>query len=866
MKFVYVEKCRENFFPKKSLTVTNETLDLIHSDLCGPMQTITPSGNKYIMTLIDDFSKFTHVYLLREKSEATTKMKEFVASMVNQYGKKPKVIRSDRGGEYVNKEMQEFLRNEGIKIQYTAPYSPQQNGTAERKNRYLVEMTRCLLIDAQLDNQFWAEAVMTANYLQNRLPSRTLDETPYEKWFNKKPNLSHIVKFGADVYAMIPTEKRRKLDEKAIKLKFVGYDECTKGLRLLNVNTKKITISRDFKVVDDKNEKSNENKSESVEESEFEVQLSRTAEGIIPENKNVANDEVENVDINEVPDCDSEYNSAVSSESDEDFIGFPRRSERLINKDLPKYVYSVQQNQHELAQPEPQSLKEALSSHDCEKWKQAMKEEFDSILKNETWEVVDLPNGKKPIGCKWVFKVKKNVDGHVERFKARLVAQGYNQKFGIDYNEVFAPVARHTTFRTLLSVSAKRNFYVKHFDAKTAFLNGELQEEIFMKLPPGFETKFGNGKVCRLKKSIYGLKQAARAWHKTLHKVLIHMGFKQCSSDLCLYVLKNDGKSCYLLTYVDDLIIACENEGIIIQIGDKLMKNFEIVSLGDVRHYLGLNIERNKNGNFYVNQTRYIDEIVESVGLRDAKISKIPIDPGYYKNDSNKNEACDREQYQRIIGQMLYIAINSRPDIAAAVSILSQKSSNPNITDLNEVKRVLRYLKGSRMLKLQLSENCCDTESLIGYSDADWAECRRDRKSNSGYLFKFNNGTISWSCRKQPCVTLSSTEAEYVALCEASREAIWLRRLLEELGEVQRQSTIIFEDNQSCLKQLQTEKFNNRSKHVDTKFHFIKKLSNNDFTYMYCPTEEMVADLLTKPIQRLKIEKLRTMSGLVNSH
>lgn len=646
-------------------------------------------------------------------------------------------------------------------------------------------------------------------------------------------------------------KKRKKLDEKAIKLKFVGYDECTKGYRLLNIVTNKIIISRDVQFINDKNVCSIENYISKPEE--IVVKLSKINGCEIEQA--VCDEFVENSD------SESEYDSIQNSETEDDFIGFPRRSERLARKVLNSTALSVQNCEED----EPKTYKEALTCSNKEKWEIAMKEEVNAILKNETWTLVDssdLPEGKKPIGCKWVYKIKRNVGGEAVRFKARLVAQGFSQKYGTDYNEVFAPVARQTTFRTLLSVAAKRNLFVKHFDAKTAFLNGDLQEQIYMKLPPGFENTLGNTKVCMLKKSLYGLKQSARVWNNTLHKVLVKMGFKHSSADSCLYIGNINKKLCYILIYVDDLVVVCEEENTIKSIHNELNKHFEIVSLGDIRHYLGMDIERDEEGNFLINQTHYIEDIIKSAGLQDAKISKIPIDPGYHKIDSTNSKMCDQKLYQKFIGQLLYVSVSSRPDISSSISILSQKLSSPNELDMNEVKRVLRYLKGNSKLKLQLSQNNSTVSNLIGYSDADWAECRTDRKSNSGFIFKFNHGTISWACRKQSCVTLSSTEAELVALCEASKEAIWLRRLLFDLGEVQQQSTIIFEDNQSCIKQLQSEKFSNRTKHVDTKFHFIKDLNDKELTFIYCPTEDMVADILTKPLQRVRTEKLRHLCGL----
>lgn len=252
--------------------------------------------------------------------------------------------------------------------------------------------------------------------------------------------------------------------------------------------------------------------------------------------------------------------------------------------------------------------------------------------------------------------------------------------------------------------------------------------------------------------------------------------------------------------------------------------------------------------------------MVKSAGLEDAKPSPIPLDPGYGKTTVADEQLPDNKEYQKLVGQLLYISVNTRPDISAAISILSRKVSNPHQVDWNELKRVTRYLKGTKNLWLRLSNNA-ECAGLVGHADADWAECRTDRKSNSGFVFKFNGGTVSWACRKQSCVSLSTAEAEFVALAEASQEALWLRRLLDDLGEDT--TVMIGEDNQSCLKMLDSEKFSNRTKHVATKFHFIRDLrQSKEIFYQYCPTEQMVADLLTKPLSRIKIEALRFSSGL----
>lgn len=380
-------------------------------------------------------------------------------------------------------------------------------------------------------------------------------------------------------------------------------------------------------------------------------------------------------------------------------------------------------------------------------------EELQSIESNQTWELVDLPPGKRAIGCKWVFTRKRNSNGQVQRYKARLVAQGFSQRYGTDYYEVFAPVVRQATFRTLMSVAAKRKMMVKQFDVKTAFLHGQLEEEIFMKQPPGFAVKNAENKVCRLKKSLYGLKQAARAWNQRLHEVLLSIGYEQGEADPCLYRKCVNGKWSYVLIYVDDLIAASEDPMIVDILERTLKSEFEIKSLGDIRCYLGLDVERNEAGDYFISQRKYIADVVQCANLQDAKPSSIPLDPGYEKHADQGTPLPDNQVYQQIVGKLLYLAVNSRPDISASISILSRKTANPSQQDWNELKRVVRYLKGTCDMKLRLS-NIGEPSELVGYADADWAECREDRKSNSGYIFQYNGGTISWACRKQTCVSL----------------------------------------------------------------------------------------------------------------
>lgn len=610
-----------------------------------------------------------------------------------------------------------------------------------------------------------------------------------------------------------------------MKLKFVGYDENSKAYRFVNIENDKITISRDVEFVQCK-----------------------------PDNL-----------IDNKPTTTDRVSSNIDSNGNGNQMNTPQRRSSRMNKGVPPnrlgYLTNETNEIKEENISEPKDLSEALSCEQKEKWIDAINDELNSLNHNKTWELVDRPTNRSTIGCKWTFKLKRDVNGNIVRYKARLVAKGYSQKFGCDYDEIFAPVVRQVTFRTLLSVAAKRNMKVKHLDVKTAFLYGELQETIYMEQPPGFKDQAHGDKVCKLNKSIYGLKQAAKVWNDTVKAALNRYGYKQSTVDPCLFFIRVKGKWCYVLIYVDDIITAYEDDDMASLLEENLRKDFDISSLGHISYYLGCQIERDLNGDFFINQNVYIKRIIEQSGMKDAKPSPIPLDTGYYKiSDENKLE--NNFFYQKIIGQLLYLSVNSRPDISASVSILSRKVNSPTKTDWNELMRVLRYLKGTGNLKLRLSNNRIN-EELIGYSDADWAEDRIDRKSNSGFIFKFNGGTISWACRKQQCVAMSSCESEFIALCEASQETVWLRKLLDDMHEIQNEPTVLHEDNQSCIQWAENPKFSNRTKHIDTKIYFVCGVGKNrEMTLTYCPTSEMIADLLTKPLNRIRLQKLRLMAGL----
>lgn len=430
------------------------------------------------------------------------------------------------------------------------------------------------------------------------------------------------------------------------------------------------------------------------------------------------------------------------------------------------------------------------------------------------------------------------------------------------FDEVFAPVVRHTTFRILLAIAGKKHLMIKHYDAKTAFLNGYLKETVYMSQPEGYEIE-DRRYACKLNKSIYGLKQAARVWNEQLHETLVELGFNQSEVDPCLYILVRGEDSIYLIVYVDDILIAAKTNEKIGEIAKSLKNRFPITDLGALHHYLGVQVERNE-GIYYIHQSNYIEKVASSVGLDNARSSKIPLDPGYMKARRDHEPMEKMEQYQQLIGALLYIATISRPDISASVTILSQFNKNPTQSDWTEAKRIVRYLMGTKDLKLKLGGEF-NNESIEGYADADWAGYSVERKSHSGYVYLLYGGCISWTCRKQSCVALSSTEAEYIALSEACQEGMWISYILRDLLGKDSLKLTLYDDNQSCIQIATNNKFSNRTKHIETRYHFVRRLRQEKIIELkYCPTDQMIADLLTKPLSATKLNFLLQKCNLQN--
>lgn len=863
---------------------STETLQIVHADVCGAMETKSIGGSQYFLLFLDDYSRMTFIYFLKHKHEVFQKFKDFQAMVENQQNKKIKILRTDNGGEFCNGAMENYLTKEGIIHQKTTAYTPEQNGVCERANRTVIEKARCLLFDAKLQKKFWAEAANTAVYLKNRSVTASLEnKTPYEVWYQRKPDLSHLRLFGSPVMVHIPKERRLKWDKKAEQYILIGYSDNIKGYRVYDPKKNVITVKRDIIVMEGKqriegtgeenaiwiqNEEKNLVQGEETQSTQNVMESSvdsRDSVGDITNNESLASpssDSSAYMDPEETSvdtSTDSVISTGISSSELQTLDGGEVVENKRVRRPPNRFGYTKLCVSNTLPGAEEIDFSEALSGPEAEQWKLAMCEELQSFEYNDAWELVDVPSDTSIVQCRWVLNKKLDVNDKV-RYRARLVAKGFSQRSGIDYVDTFSPVVKHSTLRLLFALSVQWCMDITHLDVTTAFLNGHLKENICMFIPEGYSCK-AKGKVLKLKKAIYGLKQSSLMWYERVKDSLCKLGFKISKHEQCLFTKINDNVKIIVAVYVDDFLIFSTCKAETENLKAVLSSEFKLKDLGCVKRYLGMRINVDKESNtITIDQQQYIEQLLLRFGMFDCRSVDTPIE---CKLNLEKAEKCVTDvPYQRLIGSLMYLAVLSRPDIAYAISYLSQFNNSHNETHYNHAKRVLKYLQKTKHYCLKYSK---DNVELKGFVDADWASDSLDRKSYTGFCFIMCGSVISWQSRKQKTVSLSSTEAEYVALSEATREAIYLRNLLYEItGKL---CVIMLHcDNQSALKLATSHQSLNRTKHIDVRHHYVKDaVKNNLIEVKYISTQDMPADLLTKGLVSNKHYKFLEMIGLVSN-
>ena len=766
--------------------------------------------------------------------------------MEKESGREIKSMRSDRGGEFTSHEFQEFCEAHGIRQPLTVPRSPQQNCVAERKNRTILDIARSMLKSKGMPKEFWAEAVACAVYLSNRSPTRSVwGKTPQEAWSGRKPGISHLKVFGSIGYVHVPDETRTKLDDKSKKFILIGYDSSSKGYKLYNPNTKKTVISRDV---------------EFDEEGHWEFGKPDETYNFNPYIEEDMQQSLEQA-------SEDQQESATPRTSPITVVGDSPPSMNERSKSRTRSLQEIYENTERIedltlfclfTDCEPVNFQEAVQN---KKWRDAMDEEIKAIMKNNTWELASLPNGQKAIGVKWVYKAKKNANGEIERYKARLVAKGYSQRAGIDYDEVFAPIARLETIRLIISLAAQNRWKIYQMDVKSAFLNGVLEEEVYIEQPLGYKVKGQEDKVLKLKKALYGLKQAPRAWNSRIDKYFQEHNFTRCPHEHALYVKIKDGDVLITCLYVDDLILTGNNPSMFEEFKKAMTREFEMTDIGLMSYYLGIEVKQKEEGVF-ISQEGYARELLKKFKMNDCKPVSTPIECGAKLSKYDEGEHVDATSFKSLVGSLRYLTC-TRPDILYAVGLVSRFMEAPTTTHLKTAKRILRYIKGTINFGIFYYQS--NDYRLLGYSDSDWAGDLDDRKSTSGFVFFLGDTAFTWMSKKQPIVTLSTCEAEYVAATSCVCHAIWLRSLLKELGMTQKEPTEVMVDNKSTIALAKNPVFHDRSKHIDTRYHYIREcITRKDVQLEYVKSQDQVADIFTKPLKHEDFVKLRSLLGITN--
>jgi len=951
-------------FPN-STSVARRIGELTHADICHVGVEDTMGKCKMFLLLVDDASRFMTLYPIKFKDDSEDIIKSYDKKMYIKTGRHLGTLRSDNGGEFINAGLAEYFSSNGTSQQLSTPYTPQQNGRAERPNRTILEGISAMLLDAKLPWSYWALAAECFVYLKNRSPHAALyKSTPYQEWFRRVPDLTNIRVFGYPCYVYIPAEVRKKsgpghkLLPKAIRMIFVGYSDKQKAWRCYNPDTKQLVCSSSVEF-DSENKPWDFGKTavpempllefstplnnfppdapldqgEAPENDREEMPLAppplpETGEDIAPEagedqfsEADAHNSESDDND-DPYPDGDGQpeednaaedgieldkvYKTAVTGKwkyvnPDSQITKWDPRnlpepgSKRTRTTVIPQnpaaflaFLDEIQNDSatslgHILAADRSDSptYSQAMMSPEKDKWQSAISGEYTSLFEKQVFgPPCELPKGYKTLDTKMVLKLKEPEGLNApRRFKARLCARGFGQEEGTDYEFTFAPVAAYNSLRLFVTMLASLNYEVDTVDVKSAFLHSVLKEEIYIQVPDGYPNADAlrrKGMVLQLWKCLYGLKQSPREWNNDLDSFLKSLDFKPCPSEPCIYV-KAATKQ-YLLVYVDDIIIGTRTQKEMTTLKGHIHSRFPITDKGPISIFLNMSFTRDRAKRvFYISQPSKIDKLLEDSRLDSEELrlirtpTNLPASPTSKLTASmcpasdEEKRLMTRKPYKSVLGQVLFIAVTCRPDIATAVSCCGQFAQNPGLEHWKALLQIVAYLVSTSKLVLRLGGHYSKLE-LTAYSDADWGGDLDKRRSRTGLLVLLGVSPVIWMSKLQPSVALSSTEAEYIALSLCCRDVLWARGLLHQLGFQQEDPTPIYEDNMSCIKIAESRKQAPGVKHVDIRYHFVRdEVERKTVTLRPLPTAEMVADTLTKSLPAILFSKHRESLGLLKS-
>jgi hypothetical protein len=854
--------------PHKSHTRPGEApLDLIHSDILGPFQTGL-DGSRFVVTFLCDATQLSATYCIKAKGDVFDCFKHFKLHH-ERPDRRIHRLRADNGGEYTSLEMLRYLFRNGITPEFTVPGNPQQNGAAEKFGHILWSRAKALLKHSGLQWHYWPEVVRTANYIRMRTPHFKVQTTPFRSWYGRDPHYRHLRTLGTKCWAL--NRIRGKQKDNATECILLGYEGDhiyrlvdTSG-RLIRAST--VQFAAEKRALQDVGEGEPLNKPLNKKRCDH-----AEAESWGGDDYDVIQ-ATPDQDTADTPSPSPSPQKATTLLSPREI--HPRTAKITRYHPLERALSAkADESPHLIAliagadtsEPyEPRTYREAVGGDGGKQWELSMEDEVNSLVENKTWDLVDRPKDRAVLTGKWVYKHKRGPNGEILRYKSRWVVRGFEQREGLDYNETFASVVKPMSYKLLFAIAAAYDLEIEQMDVKTAFLYGDIDTEVYVEQPQGFEVVGQTTKVCKLKKALYGLKQSPRVWYYTLTTYLKSLGFDPLTADHCIF---HDNKGAYIAVFVDDLLIIGPSRVDIEAIKLKLRERFHMTDLGPCKYYLGMEVIRDRrNRSLKLSQRSYLEKVLRDFEMWDCnKRHDTPIDTHTKLQKAEPDfepRPVEIKWYQRAVGSLMYAMLGTRPDIAYAVSVVSRFASKPTQAHKAAVTRILRYLRKTVDYVLVFRGQLT---TLSGYSDSDWAGDYDTRKSTSGFIFGVGSAVISWSSKLQPTVALSTCEAEYIGQTNATKEAIWLRRLLNEIRPEtanEPQATIIYCDNQGAIALAKNPQFHARTKHIDIQHHFVREKINEGAVQLeYIETERQVADGLTKALDKVRFERFRKAMGL----
>lgn len=910
-----------------TLTRSSRPFETIHMDLLEAPVFALGTDFKYLWCVTDDWSRMVWCIGLKDK-DIHQAWKVWKAFVKRQYGDKIpidiKTIRLDNGGEFQLTELVKEWELDGIDLQPCIAYSHHQNGVAERVFQDVVNHAISVLHEANLPTELWYEVSRSIVRIKNVMPHSFIGTTPYEAIWGRPPDVSYLRVIGSESWVLVPKKLREhKFQPRAVKCQLVGYEGSNQYV-LWDPDRNEIVWARDLTIdeyqtqyTEEIQEFANDQVGILVSYDNRAYDHSAPSQGEIYEDlppvdsdrrvnydtfevsepQNTTPSAPDTIDINQLVDqvagIEPEERRYTDS-SDETFEPenltqipvrepYPKRTwkpsrkvreNQIFESELPALntltTDTIEGHPIPTGKPiDPKDMFEAMRSPDWPKWTIAMDKEHQGLLENNTWEVVspnDIPTGQEIISCKWVFHVK--TDGS---FKCRWVARGFEQVEGWDYQETYAAVARADSYRLITAVAVICNWIIENVDIKTAFLNGNIDCDVYIELP--------DGKIGKLRKSLYGLKQAPKIWYDTLNAVLTAMGFITLPTDASVYMQSSThhlngtiyvAPDLILSVHVDDIHAAGRNQETINAFKTELQKHFQIVELGPIKNFLGLQFESTcmEAGQrmLTIHQERYIEELLVRFGMKECKPRASPLD-SHIKLEIDRTMPASPKllrEYREMIGSLTHCMQGTRPDLAFSVSLLSRALANPSEEHVRHVKHIMRYLRGTTNHGLVYKSNEHGKFDLHAYTDADFAGgAISDGKSTSGYVFFLAGGPISWQSKRQSVVAISTTEAEYIGQANTVKHAVYLCQFMHALRLPVELPIPIYADNQGAKTVAEVVKFRVRTKHIAVPYHYQRQaIEDGTVKLIYKSTEDMTADGLTKPLNGQQFRKFKRLLGM----